>query len=123
MRLALLIVAAFVLVSSTSAQTRYVWVGGSSGDWTDASNWSPSGIPAAADTAVVGEQGQGQRIAILTANTEVSGLVVEGLGVVTGNFDVTVTERFVWSGGGSGFETFRGNGTITNAATSTLFMM
>jgi len=123
MRFVSLLVLVLCFASSTQAQTRYMWVGGSSGDWTEASNWSPSGVPAAADTAVVGEEGvSAQRAAILTANTEVAGLVVEGLGVVTGNFDLSVTKRFVWSSGGSGFETFRGTGTITNAASSTLHM-
>ncbi|GAB5537622.1 MAG: hypothetical protein Rubg2KO_38710 [Rubricoccaceae bacterium] len=122
MRLALLILVALVLASSPDGQTRYEWVGGSSGDWTEASNWSPSGVPAAADTAIVGEDGQGTRVAILTGNTTVAGLEVAGLGVITGDFDLTVTADFLWSGGGSGFETFRGTGTITNTASSTLHM-
>lgn len=122
MRLALLIAATLLFASSTDAQTRYTWVGGSSGDWTEASNWSPNGIPAATDTAIVGEDGQGTRVAILTQNTTVAGLEVAGLGAITGNFDLTVTADFLWSGGGTGLETFRGTGTITNAASSTLHM-
>lgn len=108
--------------ATAHAQVRYEWIGGSAGDWTEPANWSPSGIPAAADTAVVGEEGQGTRVVTLTEATTVAGLEIAGLGAVAGDFDLTIIDRFAWSGGGSGFETFRGTGTITNASTSTLHM-
>ncbi|MEM6288878.1 MAG: hypothetical protein AAF845_17200, partial [Bacteroidota bacterium] len=109
-----------LLALPASGQTRYEWVGGSSGDWTEAANWSPNGVPAASDTAVVASGGI--VVARLTENTTVAGLEVTGLGVVAGDFDLTVTERVLWAGGGAGFETFRGTGTITVASGATLHM-
>ena len=113
---------ALLVAGTLSAQTRYEWVGGTSGDWTEASNWSPTGVPVATDTAVIGETGQGQRLAVLTAHTTVAGLELIGQGAVAGDFDLTVTADFLWAAGGPGIETFRGSGTVTNAATSTLHM-
>ncbi len=109
---------ALLAVSATAdAQTRYEWVGGSSGDWTEPANWSPEGIPAAADTAVV--ESSSIVIATLTENTTIAGLEVEGLGAVAGDFDLTITDHLQWEGGGTGFETFRGTGTITLASGAT----
>ena len=77
-------------------------------------------MPAATDTAVVSNPAT--RIVTPTANTTVAGLEIEGLGVVAGDFDLTVTDRFLWAGGGTGFETFRGTGAVTVASGATLHM-
>ncbi|MEM1057427.1 MAG: T9SS type A sorting domain-containing protein [Bacteroidota bacterium] len=106
------LVLSLLLPLATSAQTRYEWVGGN-GNWTEAANWSPVGVPAEADTAVV-ENGS-TRIVSLTENTTVARLEVVRLGVIAGNFDLTITDHLLWAGGGAGFETFRGTGTITLA--------
>ncbi|MEM6328563.1 MAG: hypothetical protein AAF791_15715, partial [Bacteroidota bacterium] len=110
------LVLALLLPLATSAQTRYEWVGGN-GNWTEAANWSPMGVPAEADTAVVANGSI--RIASLTQNTIIAGLEMGGLGVIAGNFDLTITDHLLWAGGGAGFETFRGTGTITLASGAT----
>lgn len=109
-----------LLAATADAQTRYEWGGGAAGDWTDPANWSPNGVPAAADTAVLGEANQGARIATLTANTTVAGLELVRLGGVDGDVDLTVTDRFIWGGGGGGFDPIRGSGVLTIGPDATL---
>ncbi|MEO1075766.1 MAG: T9SS type A sorting domain-containing protein [Bacteroidota bacterium] len=108
-----------VLASAAHAQTRYTWIGGN-GDWTEPANWSPNGVPTAADTAAIASSGI--LTVTLTEATTVAGLEIERLATVAGDFDLTVTERFLWAGGGSGLDTFRGAGTITIASGALLHM-
>lgn len=108
---------ALLLVVPVAAQTTYAW-GGGFGNWDDPGNWAPNGVPGASDTAIVGTPGI--TIATLTANTTVAGLEIKELGAISGNFDLTVTEAMIWSGGGNGFETFRGSGLITISPGATL---
>ncbi|MCA9278164.1 MAG: hypothetical protein H6815_05155 [Phycisphaeraceae bacterium] len=43
------------LATGVSAQTTYTWTNLSGGLWNTAANWSPTGIPGAADTAILGD--------------------------------------------------------------------
>jgi hypothetical protein len=112
MRLLTACLAFLLLATIAHAQTRYEWTGGN-GDWSEPTNWSPVGVPAVTDTAVIGEMNQGERIAVLTANTTVAGLELIRLGVIAGDFDLAVTDELLWGGGGSGFDPFRGSGAVT----------
>ncbi len=105
-----------LLVPCASAQTRYTWNGGS-GTWDDAARWTPTGIPAAADTVVIASG-----TATLTANTTVAGFHLPNLGAIDGNADLTITASMVWSGGGPGFDALRGAGKVTVAPGATLLM-
>ncbi len=111
--------AALLLCISLPAygQTDYVWSGGN-GVWSEAANWTPNGVPSASDYATIGGG-----VASLSANVEIARLEISGLGVINGNFDITVTDSLLWSGGGSGFETFRDSGLVEIAASATLRML
>ncbi len=112
----LLSLALLLLAASASGQTRYEWAGGS-GNWNEASNWSPAGVPAAADTAAI----SGFLTVTLAANTTVAGLAMENGSTVAGDVDLTITERFLWDGGS--VEGFRGTGTVTVASGATLHLV
>ena len=111
MRLRSLALSLLLLSTASPAQTRYEWAGGSSGSWTEASNWSPSGVPGAGDTAVI-DPGGSIRYAVLTENTTVARLELRGFGGVAGDFDLTISDHFQWEAGGTGLETFRGTGNV-----------
>ena len=95
-------------------QTEYTW-GGSSGDWDVATNWSPNGVPGAADYVTV----DGGTVSMVS-DTEVARLSIENLAIVRGAFDLTVTDSLIWSGGGTGWETFADSGNVVVAASATM---
>jgi|GEM_PF-4319627 len=111
-----LLLLSLVLSTATAAQTRYTW-SGITAAWTDPAAWSPAGIPAAADTVVIGSG-----VAVLTGPTTVAGLYLPALGAISGDHDLTITAVLRWSGGGAGFTAFRGTGTVTVGPDATLLM-
>ena len=88
--LSLLLIIATSLPSE--AQTTYNW-NGTTGNWTEASRWTPNGIPGDLDTAIV----SGGTVTLdspITVNTyRHSGGNLQGTGALT------VTNNFVWNGG------------------------
>jgi fibronectin-binding autotransporter adhesin len=92
----------------------------SSGDWSAASNWSPNGVPGAADTAIISNGGT----VTVSADTSVSSLNLTS-GTLAGTAALTVGSGFNWTGGtvtGTGTLTLLEtvNGTITGSSTKTL---
>jgi hypothetical protein len=55
-RVLLAVVASAVLALPTSAQTTYSWDSSVSGNFTTASNWTPSGVPGSGDDALINSQ-------------------------------------------------------------------
>lgn len=53
MKRPLLVAIAFLLVQSARTQTSYTWNGSVSTDWNTAGNWTPNGIPGAADNVTI----------------------------------------------------------------------
>lgn len=100
-----------------SAQTNYVWSGGT-GTWDESAKWSPAGVPGSGDNVEI----NGGTVS-LDADVEVAEFRISGLGALGGDFDLVATDSLIWSGGGVGFETFRGTGDIVVAATATMRMI
>lgn len=111
MRLCVSLFLIALLSFPSSAQTLYEWVGGTSGSWSDPTNWSPQGVPAATDTASVGIASGGTLTATLSQATTVAGLKLLQNGVIAGDFDLTVTDRLTWSSAVA--DAIRGMGTLT----------
>ena len=53
MKRSLLLCGILLLVQALQAQTSYTCTGATSTSWTTAGNWSPSGVPGAADNAII----------------------------------------------------------------------
>lgn len=83
------------------SQTTYTWFGGT-GEWGNASNWSPNGVPGAADTAVIN-----LGTVTLNGNATVGGLKLNN-GVFGGGGTLTALGRVYWSNG-----RMEGSGTLT----------
>ncbi|MDX1531444.1 MAG: hypothetical protein R3362_07950 [Rhodothermales bacterium] len=115
----LLLAGLLASAAAAPAQTRYTWAGGS-GDWDVEANWVPAGVPAATDTAVVAPTFEGA--VTLTAATTVAALELADFGAVGGDFDLTITDRFLWIGGGTSFDAFLGEGLVTIAPGATMRM-
>src|SRR5690606_11649365 len=79
--------------------------------------WTPVGVPADTDTAVVASG-----TATLAEDTEVAGFELHGFGILAGDADFTVTESMVSSGGGVGITSIQGSGTVTIAPGATLLL-
>ena len=73
-----------------SAQTTYTSNGG---DWFNAATWTPSGIPGAADTAIINTG-----TTTITDNVTVGGLYMSA-GTISGDSNLTVTDSLSWTGG------------------------
>lgn len=65
--------------SNLGAQTIYTWVADNNGDWTDADNWTPRGIPGA-DAVVRFNHDGNYKVDKIPAEIRILGLVVEGKG-------------------------------------------
>ncbi len=74
------------------SQTTYTWFGGN-GEWGNASNWSPNGVPGAADTAVIN-----LGAVTLNGNAAVGGLKLNN-GVFGGGGTLAAAGRVYWSNG------------------------
>ncbi|TVQ14524.1 MAG: hypothetical protein EA364_04290, partial [Balneolaceae bacterium] len=90
----------FLVSQSVIAQTTHNWVGGSSGDWSVASNWNPAGIPGSGDTAIIASGG-----VVISNDVIVSGMSLSGN--LTINSTLTIQSTFIWSSG-----TLTGSGTL-----------
>jgi hypothetical protein len=80
----LLIYTLFVVLIFTVfsfSQTKYTWVGGS-GSWQTASNWTPNGIPGAADTAVVNSGTVTNDSTVFVASLFQNGGTINGTGEI-----------------------------------------
>jgi hypothetical protein len=87
------------------------WVG--PGYWEVAKNWSPTGIPASSDRAIIKDG-----VSILSTNTAISGLEFSA-GELAGNGNLTIIGPGIWSGGkfsGRGTTQFAGPLYITGNA-------
>ncbi|HWD18888.1 MAG TPA: immunoglobulin domain-containing protein [Verrucomicrobiae bacterium] len=83
----------FVVPPRAGGQT-YFWNGSASANWSDAANWTPAGVPAAADSAVINQAGP-----VITANNAINNLVLLN-GTLQGSGSFAVGGEMVWSGGG-----------------------
>ena len=96
------------LVTIAISQTKYTWTGGS-GSWQTASNWTPNGIPGAADTAVINNG------TVTNDNSvNVAGLFQNG-GTINGVGNLIIADKFNFIAG-----TQSGTGTTTIASGATL---
>lgn len=105
-----------LLATAPAAQTTYTWNGANPGDWAEASNWSPNGVPGPEDAVVIGSG-----TATLTANTTVASFELSGSGVLTGDADLTVSSVMTWVSQwpATGIQ---GSGTVTVAPGAVLQM-
>jgi hypothetical protein len=94
------------LVTVTISQTKYTWIGGS-GSWQTAGNWSPNGIPGAADTAVVNNGTITSDLSVTVASIYLNSGSING----AGNFVITDTLIINWGNlGGTGTTTIASGG-------------
>lgn len=87
LRLGLVLVAVFALgvfvaPKKAEAATK-TWAGGTSTDWATASNWSPSGVPAAGDDVIIGNFAPGNQ-PTLSASTTINSLTINGRSATIG---------------------------------------
>jgi hypothetical protein len=99
-------------ISCITAQTSYVWNGTTSTSFTTNTNWTPNGIPGAADNATIVT---GANNCILTGNTTLTNLTIT-TGVLNLNGFTLNTTGVVACNGGS-----CNNGTFNSTATSLTF--
>jgi len=94
------------LVTVTISQTKYTWTGGS-GDWHTAGNWSPNGIPGAADTVVINNGTITSDISVTVASIYLNSGSING----AGNFIITDTLIINFANlGGTGTTTIASGG-------------
>lgn len=87
--LALLIAA---LATPALAQTAYTRVGG--GNWSNASGWSPAGVPGPADSANLNG-----RTVTLDIDVTLDALIMTAASLLDGSGDLTITGSLDWQGG------------------------
>ena len=92
-----------LLFSGKINATNYTW-NGTTGTWSNAAKWLPSGVPGPADNVTI-DAG----IVTLDAAASINNLALTG-GTLNGNFGMTIGGTFAWSGGA-----FGGSGTATIA--------
>jgi hypothetical protein len=78
-----------------AAQTTFAW-NGSSGDWNNASNWTPNGVPGPNDSAILASGA-----ATLDADASVAGFTLSG-GALNGSGKLTITKTMTWTAGTMG---------------------
>jgi hypothetical protein len=61
--------------------TSYTWTGASDSDWANSGNWSPAGVPAAADDAVISSTGTNQLV--ITSARAINDFTVSGSATFT----------------------------------------
>lgn len=107
---------AALLGNAGFSQTRYVINSG--GDWFDANNWIPNGIPGVLDTAEI----KGGVTVTLDSDVTVSAFVIRNGAILTGSAILTVTDSLTWlSGDMTGTGTTRigpGAGALVNQGSS-----
>ncbi len=99
-----------LLLPTMVSATSYTW-NVASGDWSDANNWNPVGVPGAGDDATVNNSGT----ATLTANTTIQNLVFND-GTITGNYNLTINGTLNWGTSG----TMAGSGTTSVLGMATI---
>src|SRR5262245_49316620 len=93
MSLAVLLAHGFAGETWRCQATDYSWNVGS-GDWSDATKWSPNGVPAATDTATIGSG-----TVSVSTDTTVNNLNLTG-GTIVGTAVLSVVNNFTWTAGG-----------------------
>ncbi|MGC8991224.1 MAG: hypothetical protein ACP5MD_14005, partial [Verrucomicrobiia bacterium] len=83
------------LTLSTLAAADFTWNGSVSSSWQESANWSPAGVPSAADTVTVPG---GKKPIDLTNTWQVAAFNLAG-GTVQGSGTLTVTSAFAWTAG------------------------
>jgi len=96
------------VTSGTPVPTSYVW-NSAGGDWHEASNWTPNGVPGVLDSATIASG-----FATLTNGVVVRSLTLSGGGLI-GAGSLTVRSNLAWSAGQMG-----GTGTTTLASNAVL---
>lgn len=87
--------------ASLIAQTAYTSNG--TGDWNNATTWTPNGVPGVGDTAIINTG-----TITLTDNVTIGGLYMSA-GVITGDSSITITDSLYWSGGVITFSSISGD--------------
>ena len=106
-----------LLTSATAmAQTSYTWTGAQGSNWSSPSNWSPSGVPSAADTVVI-ETGE----PVLETDVTVAAVRFSG-GSLSGDGNLTVTDTFTWSGGTLNGRNYAETAALTIPTGATLYI-
>ncbi len=80
--------------TTTLAQTTYTWNNLLSGNWTDASNWLPNGVPGTGDFVVLTEG-----TVVLDSNLSVCTLEMVTNSILSGSGAITITDTLNWFGG------------------------
>ncbi len=106
----LVLVCAVMLVPGFARAASYTWTGTTSLDWATAGNWTPAGVPGAADAVTIGSN----KVVTAAANYTVSALTLESGSTLQGAGNITVTNTFT-----SYDATLDGLGMITVAAGGT----
>ena len=83
-----------VFPSVAHAATSYTWTGQAlDGQWADAGNWNPSGVPGAGDSATISLP----QTVTVPASTTVQNLTVSGQGTGLSGGSLTITGSFNWT--------------------------
>ncbi|MBI4517937.1 MAG: hypothetical protein HY699_19195, partial [Deltaproteobacteria bacterium] len=107
---AVMLIGVFILRGHVAYGVDRTWTGPVSADWFTAGNWSPAGVPAAGDTAII----NGGTADLGAADTMVTGFTLNG-GTLTGSGALTVSGTMDWAGG-----VMSGTGTTSVSASGTL---
>ncbi|MDR3716859.1 MAG: hypothetical protein P4L51_28960 [Puia sp.] len=106
----LLLVGLHIIVLTATSQTSYTWNGATSTAWSTATNWTPNGIPGAADNVTIVT---GSNTCALNAARSITNITVTSGTLDLGGFTLSATGNAVFTAG-----TIK-NGTLNvNAATS-----
>ncbi|MBI3521373.1 MAG: hypothetical protein HY062_18690, partial [Bacteroidetes bacterium] len=112
MKKSFLLLILILLLKCSIAQTSYVWNGATSTNWNTGTNWTPNGIPGAADNVTIVT---GANNCVLAGNTTITNLTITS-GVLNLNAFTLNTTGVVACNGGS-----CNNGTFNSTATSLTF--
>lgn len=110
---AFLVLGMLLFFNPAAKADTYTWKG-VVGDWSNATNWSPAGVPGSADNAIISTGSVNLDAAVNVTNLTMSG------GSFIGTESIVVNGIFDWSGGTlSGTGTLTVNGTLNISGTST----
>ncbi len=87
-----LFIFSMIILNTLYAQTSFSWNGGSA-NWTDASQWTPNGVPASSDTAIISS-------GTVTVDSDVTVAQLRFLGGrIIGGEQLTINDIFAWQSG------------------------
>jgi len=114
MKQLLLLTGLFFLVQTANSQIAYTWNGSTSTDWNTSGNWTPNGIPGAADNVKIVT---GSNTCLLNASTSITNITLTSGTLDLGGFTLTSNGTAALFNAG----TVQNGAVIVTGATTTTF--